>query len=177
MTKSRLIFILISLIYSSFILLIIISFNAVNQDDKLIIIEEKKELIQKVDNNFTRNENSVYEILENKKNKNSLKKDEDLSKDESFIIPDLKGTEGVYYLQFASFKNKKKSDKILEELTKKFKKLSIAVKLEIKKVNIKNNQTFFRVISKSKLNYPNALNLNKSLKDLKIDCIIVKVQS
>ena len=176
MTKSRLIFILISLIYSSSILLIIISFNAVNQDEKLIIIEEKKELIQKVDNNFTRNENSVYEILENKKNKNSLKKDEDPSKDESLIIPDLKSTEGVYYLQFASFKNKKKSDKILEELTKKFKKLSITIKLEIKKVNIMNNQTFFRVISKSKLNYRNALNLNKSLKDLKIDCIIVKVQ-
>ena len=176
MTKSKLIFILIFLIYLFFIILIIISFNAVNQDEKLIIIEENQQLIKKVENSFTRNENSVYEILENKANKNSLKKDENKSRDENLSGGDVKITVGDYYLQFASFKDKKKSDKILKELTEKFKKLSINVKLEIKKVTISENQIFFRVISERRLNYPSAVNLNKSFKNLKINSIVVKSQ-
>ena len=67
-------------------------------------------------------------------------------------------------------------DKILKELTVKFKKLSINVKLEIKKVKISENQIFFRVISERRLNYPSAVKINKSLKKLKINSIVVKSQ-
>ena len=62
MTKINFKFLFIFLIYLSFIFLIVLTFNAVNQDEELMIIEEKKELIKKIENNFTRNENSVYEI-------------------------------------------------------------------------------------------------------------------
>ena len=176
MTKNKFKIIVILFIYLSFIFLIFIAFNAVNQAEKLVIIEEKRELVEKVENNFTRNKNSVYEILESKENKSSLKKNQDLNKDNSLMSPVLKSSGGNYYIQFASFKDKKKSDKILDELTKKFQKLSVNVSLEVKKVNINHDQTFFRVTSKSNLTYPNAVSLNKSLKNLKIDCIIVKIQ-
>ena len=50
--------------YSLFIVVIIISLNAVVPEDELPVLEQKKEMIKKVDNNFSRNRNSVYDILE-----------------------------------------------------------------------------------------------------------------
>ena len=175
MTKINFKFLFIFLIYLSFIFLIVLTFNAVNQDEELMIIEEKKELIKKIENNFTRNENSVYEILENKLKK-PLPKNENQSKTDNSVTSDLGSYNGNYLVQFASFKDKRKSDKTSEELTKKFQKLSVNVNLKVKKVILNNDQIFFRVISKSKFTYPTAVNLKNSLKNLNIDCIIVKVQ-
>ena len=102
MTKINFKFLFIFLIYLSFIFLIVLTFNAVNQDEELMIIEEKKELIKKIENNFTRNENSVYEILENKLKK-PLPKNENQSKTDNSVTSDLGSYNGNYLVQFASF--------------------------------------------------------------------------
>ena len=57
-------FLAIFISYSFFIFLIILSVNAVIPERELLVLEQNGKLIEKVDNKFLRNQNSVYEILE-----------------------------------------------------------------------------------------------------------------
>ena len=64
MNKNRFKLLSIILSYLFFIFVIIISINAVVPEKDLQVLEPKEILVKKVDNNFLRDKNSVYEILE-----------------------------------------------------------------------------------------------------------------
>ena len=64
MKKNRFQFLSIILSYFVFVFVIIVSINAVVPEKDLQVLEPKEILVKKVDNNFLRNKNSVYEILE-----------------------------------------------------------------------------------------------------------------
>ena len=154
--------------YSLFIVVIIISLNAVVPEDELPVLEQKKEMIKKVDNNFSRNRNSVYDILEDNnhhpKNKSKI---EEKKKNK-------KTNDKLFRLQFASFKEKQKSLEISKELKEKLIKDTIKINMIVKKVNLKNNQIFFRVLSENYYSYNEANDFCKKLEDIKVRCIIIK---
>ena len=68
MNKIRFKLLSILLSYVFFIFVIIISINAVVPEKDLQVLEPKEILVKKVDNNFSRDKNSVYEILEKDNN-------------------------------------------------------------------------------------------------------------
>ena len=71
MNKNKFKLLSIILSYVFFIFVIIISINSVVPEKELQVLEPKEILVKKVENNFLRDKNSVYEILE---------KDNDISK-------------------------------------------------------------------------------------------------
>ena len=64
MIRKRFKLLSIILSYVFFIFVIIISINAVVPEKDLQVLEPKEILVEKVNNNFLRDKNSVYEILE-----------------------------------------------------------------------------------------------------------------
>ena len=64
MNKNKFKLLSITLSYVFFIFVIIISINAVVPEKDLQVLEPKEILVTKVDNDFLRDKNSVYEILE-----------------------------------------------------------------------------------------------------------------
>ena len=155
-----------------FISVIIISINAVVPDKNLQVLKPKEILVKKVDNNFSRDKNSVYEILE---------KDNHASKSEEFneeisnikvVKDEIKKND--FRIQFASFREKQKSLQISSQLKEKMSKMSIGINLIVKEVKIKENQTFYRVISEMKYPLREANSECEKLKRNKIQCIIIK---
>ena len=165
MNKNRFKLLSIMLSYVFFIFVIIISINAVVPEKDLQVLEPKEILVKKVDNNFSRDKNSVYEILEkdNLEPKKKLESEEEKSNTQ-IIKNGIK--KDNFRIQFASFKERQKSLQISSELKEKMSRMSIGINLIVKEVKIKGNQTFYRVISESK--YPlkkqivNAQNLKKN---------------
>ena len=88
MINNKIKFLTISLSYFFFIFLIIICVNAVVPEEDLITLDQKEKLIEKVENTFSRNKNSVYEILE--KNEKILDKKKILNEIDSINEEDLK---------------------------------------------------------------------------------------
>ena len=64
MNKNRFKLLSIILSYVIFVFVIIVSINAVVPEKELQVLEPNEILVKKVDNNFLRDKNSVYEILE-----------------------------------------------------------------------------------------------------------------
>ena len=79
-----------------------------------------------------------------------------------------------FRIQFASFKEKQKSLEISSKLKEKNVKMSIDINLIVKEVKIKENQTFYRVISESKYPFGKANSECAKFKKNKIQCIIIK---
>ena len=156
--------------YSLFIIIIIISINAVVPEDEIPVLEQKEILIKKVDNKFSRDKSSVYDILE--KNDKSIKKDK-ISENKLKTKSELKKV-GGFRLQFSSFKEKQKSLEISKKLNQKFLNEKMPISLIVKKVNLKNDQTFFRVLSENSYSINDAKDLCKKLEEIKIPCIILK---
>ena len=173
MNKDRFKIFSIILSYIFFIFIIIISINAVVPEKDLQVLEPNEILVKKVDNNFSRDKNSVYEILE-KDNRESKKRME--SEEEKSNIKIVK--DGIkkdnFRIQFASFREKQKSIQISTKLKKKMSKMSLGINLIVKEVKIKKNQTFYRVISERKYPYEKANSECAELKKNKIQCIIIK---
>ena len=123
MINNKIKFLTISLSYFFFIFLIIICVNAVVPEEDLITLDQKEKLIEKVENTFSRNKNSVYEILE--KNEKILDKKKILNEIDSINEEDLKKKKKLenisndFRLQFASFKLKEKSLDESKKLKKK----------------------------------------------------------
>ena len=61
--NKRIKILLLSLSYLFFIFVLFISFNAVIPDKNLPIIETKKPMIKKIENEFINDKDSIYEIL------------------------------------------------------------------------------------------------------------------
>ena len=173
MNKNRFKLLSIMLSYVFFIFVIIISINAVVPEKDLQVLEPKEILVKKVDNNFSRDKNSVYEILEqdNLEPKEKLESEEEKSNTQ-IIKNGIK--KDNFRIQFASFKERQKSLQISSELKEKMSKMSIGINLIVKEVKIKGNQTFYRVISESKYPFGKANSECAKFKKNKIPCIIIK---
>ena len=173
MNKDRFKLLSIILSYSFFVFIIITSINAVVPDKNLQVLEPTEILVKKIDNNFLRNKNSVYEILEkdNPESKKSLESEEEKS-NTKIIKDEIK--KDNFRIQFASFKEKRKSLEISSELKEKMSKMSIGINLIVKEVKLKENQVFYRVISESKYPFGKANSECAKFKKNKIQCIIIK---
>ena len=79
-----------------------------------------------------------------------------------------------FRIQFASFKEKQKSLEISSKLKEKMSKMSIRINLIVKEVKIKENQTYYRVISENKYPFGKANSECAKFKKNKIQCIIIK---
>ena len=173
MNKSRFKIFSIILSYVFFIFVIIISFNAVVPEEDLRVLEPKEILIKKIDNNFSRNKNSVYEILE-KDNHETDKSLESVKEKSSAKIEKDGIKRDNFRIQFASFREKQKSLQISSKLKEKMSKMSLGINLIVKEVKIKENQIFYRVISERKYPLGKANSECEKLKKNKIQCIIIK---
>ena len=173
MNKSRFKILSIILSYVFFISVIIISFNAVVPEKDLRILEPKEILVKKIDNNFSRDKNSVYEILE-KDNNESEKSFESEEERSNIKIVKERNKKDDFRIQFASFREKQKSLQISNQLKEKMSNMSLGINLIVKEVKIKENQIFYRVISEKKYPLGKANSECERLKKNKIQCIIIK---
>jgi hypothetical protein len=165
----------ISIIFLSYLILIaliILSYISIVPNENLIILENQKSIIKKVENNFQNNEEGIYQILEKDKPKNidELIEEKLEEKDQSLSLNEKK----EYRLQLASFRNYKKSEKISKQIKQNdfFKKNKI--NLKIKKINLEKNNTYFRVVSENVFSFREANSNCKILKKNKINCIVLK---
>ena len=172
MNKNRFKILSVILSYIVFISVIIISINAVVPEKNLKLLEPKEVLVKKVDNNFSRDKNSVYEILEKDNHESEKRLESEEEKLNSTIKNEIK--KDNFRIQFASFRKKQKSLEISSELKEKMSKMSIGINLIVKEVKIKENQTFYRVISESKYPFGKANSECAKFKKNKIQCIIIK---
>ena len=173
MNKSRFKIFSIILSYVFFISVIIISINSVVPEKDLRVLEPKEILIKKIDNNFSRDKNSVYEILEKD---NHVSETSVESQEEKSNVKTAKDriTKDDFRIQFASFREKQKSLQISTKLKEKMSKMSFGINLIVKEVKIKENQIFYRVISERKYPLGKANSECARLKKNKIPCIIIK---
>ena len=158
--------------YLILIALIILSYISIVPNEELIILENQRSIIKKVENNFQNNEEGIYQILEKDKPKNidELIEEKLEEKDQSLSHNEKK----EYRLQLASFRNYKKSEKISKQIIQNdfFKKNKI--NLKIKEFNLEKNKTYFRVVSENVFSYREANSNCKILKKNKINCIVLK---
>ena len=108
----------VSIIFFSYLILIaliILSYISIVPNEELIILENQRSIIKKVENNFQYNEEGIYQILEKDKPKNidELIEEKLEEKDQSLSLNEKK----EYRLQLASFRNYKKSEKISKQLS------------------------------------------------------------
>ena len=149
MNKNRFKILSIILSYAFFISVIIISINAVVPEKDLRVLEPKEILVEKINNNFSRDKNSVYEILE--KDNHDSEKIVESEEERSNIKIVQDGTKKEdFRIQFASFRERQKSIQISNQLKEKMSKMSLEINLIVKEVKIKENQIFYRVMSERK---------------------------
>ena len=173
MNKNKFKLLSIILSYVFFIFVIIISINAVVPEKDLRVLEPKEILVKRIDNDFLRDKNSVYEILEEDyhESEKSLESEEEISNTKKIKNGVKKDN---YRIQFASFRDKQKSMEISYKLKEKMSKMSVGLNLIVKEVKIKENQTYYRVISESKYPFGKANSECAKFKKKKIQCIIIK---
>ena len=170
---------LIALSYLFLIFLIIISYVSIIPEDDVPILENSEKLIKEEKNNFSNNENTVYEILEKKEKsiediiekelENKQKVNLDLRKKYKRSI---QTKSKIFRIQVASFKEKKKSLEVSKKLEKEFSSEKF-IKFEVKQIVLKNNDIFFRVINDVTLTLEDAKKLCKKILDKKYQCLIV----
>ena len=165
----------VSIIFFSYLILIaliILSYISIVPNEELIILENQRSIIKKVENNFQNNEEGIYQILEKGKPKNidELIEEKLEEKDQSLSLNEKK----EYRLQLASFRDYKKSEKVSKQIIQNnfFKKNKI--NLKIKKINLEKNNTYFRVVSENVFSFREANSNCKILKKNKINCIVLK---
>tara|TARA_B100001057_G_scaffold477399_1_gene546539 strand:- start:862 stop:1389 length:528 start_codon:yes stop_codon:yes gene_type:complete len=163
---------IISFSYLILIALIILSYISIVPNKSLIILENQKPIIKKVENNFQKNNEGIYQILEKEKPKNidELIAEKIEEEDQSLNLSVKK----EYRLQLASFKSYEKSEKISKLIIKNdfFKRNNI--NLKIKKINLEKKNIYFRVVSENVFSFSEANSNCKILKKKKINCIVLK---
>ena len=174
----------LSLSYLFFLFVLLLSFNAVIPDKNLPIIETKKPMIKKIENEFFNDKDSIYEILrndskvKNEKVEHNLKKKkyekealvnkiEVLSKEE--VIPENK-----YSVQFMSLNSSDKSLLASNRLEKKLKDDNFDLKLIVKPKLIEGKK-FFRVLTDESFSFNSGKLLCEKLKKKKYKCILIKL--
>ena len=102
MNKNKFKFLSIIISYVFFIFVIIISINAVVPEKDLRVLEPKEILVKRIDNDFLRDKNSVYEILEKDNHEPEKKLESDEEKSNTKIIENETKKDN-FRIQFASF--------------------------------------------------------------------------
>ncbi len=156
------------LTYIILIFSIVLSYIAIVPEDDVPILRNNNEIFKVIENKFVEDENSVYEILEKKNKKTDI---EDIIEKEIGLKAEKK-VKGQFRLQFASFKDKEKSKKIAKNIKNEFFNQN-KENLVIKKITLKTNETFYRVISNKIYDYKNAEKICELVKK-KFQCIIIK---
>ena len=123
---SKLKFISLLLSYCFFIIVIIASVNAVIPEEEIPVFKQEEEVVKKINNTFSRNKNSVYDILENTTvDENQLNKNFNKNKDNLNKMGSKPLMIKLCVCNLHHFKQNKKSIQISEELKQKFIKDSI----------------------------------------------------
>ena len=170
---------LVLMSYVTIIILIIVSYNAIVPEDEIPVFKNEKKLVKKVENNFKPNEDSIYDIIENKE---SLKSEEFKKKElKSKKIKKTKNKDDdklrknkIFRVQVASFKEEEKSIKISNKLNKQLSGNIKNFKLTVKKIMIGDKEVFFRVVSEKLYNENRASFICKEIIKNKNQCIMVR---
>ena len=157
--------------YLTLLILIILSYIAIVPSENIPVLQNNKEIVKKIDNKFIEKENSVYEILKKKK-EDDIQINQDSEDKIAEKIEEIDSSKKIYRLQFASFKEKKKSQEVAAKIQKFFLK-KIDDELIIMKISLKNKGIFFRVVSKNLYEYDAALSSCELIK-MKFSCLILK---
>ena len=157
--------------YLILIILIILSYIAIVPEEDIPVLRNDKEIFKVIENKFIENENSVYEILEKKNQKNGI---ENIIEKEVFSesLEKENQVKGHFRIQFASFKDKKKSEKIAKQIKNEFFKDNDK-SLLVKKVNLKSKQIFYRVLTNDLYEYNKAKKIC-NLVSKRFQCLIIK---
>jgi hypothetical protein len=143
-------------------------------DTEITILESSEPLIEKTNNVLNDDKNTVYEILEKENNK--PKTLEDIIENEiNTRIVDTPVNKKKFKIQVASFKEKKKSLEISEILKNKFSN-NLKLNFDIKKITLKNDEIFYRIISQNNYSLIEAKELCRKIIKNKNQCLIVMDQ-
>tara|TARA_B100000287_G_C20654972_1_gene788259 strand:- start:901 stop:1428 length:528 start_codon:yes stop_codon:yes gene_type:complete len=165
---------LILLSYLILVFLIILSYVSIIPDTEITILESSEPLIEKTNNVLNDDKNTVYEILEKENNK--PKTLEDIIENEiNTRIVDTPVNKKKFKIQVASFKEKKKSLEISEILKNKFSN-NLKLNFDIKKITLKNDEIFYRIISQNNYSLIEAKELCRKIIKNKNQCLIVMDQ-
>ena len=163
---------LIALSYLFLIFLIVISYASIIPEDDVPILENTDSLIKVQKDVIKNNENTVYEILEKKTKSIEEVIEKEIENKQKIISQEIKNTNKKFRIQVASFKEKKKSIEVSKKLMKEFSSEKY-INFEVKKITLKNNNTFFRVINDMTLSLVDAKELCKKILIKKYQCLIV----
>ncbi len=157
--------------YFILIILIILSYIAIVPEEDIPVLRNDKEIFKVIENKFIENENSVYEILEKKNQKKGI---ENIIEKEVFSesLEKEKQIKGHFRIQFVSFKDKKKSEKIAKQIKNEFFK-DKDKPLLVKKVYLKSKQIFYRVLTNDLYEYNEAKKIC-NLVSKRFQCLIIK---
>ena len=175
----------LSLSYLFFIFVLFISFNAVIPDKNLPVIETKKPMIKKIENEFINDKDSIYEILKddskvkNEKVEHNLKKKKYekealVNKIEVLSKKGDDGLENKYSVQFMSLNSSDKSLLASNRLEKKLKDDNFDLKLIVKPKLIEGKK-FFRVLTDKSFSFNSGKLLCDRLKKKNYNCILIKI--
>lgn len=167
--------------------MVVFSFNAVIPEPDLKVIKAEVPFIEKIENNFTNNENSVYQILKEKKDDDNFSKKKPIKKKydseliankiESLQRKDKKNsdtTDKKFKVQFMSLKDKKKSQEASQKLKKKLDNDKFNFNLIIKEIKI-DGEVYFRVLSEKSFSFQRSKQLCEKLKKKMYKCLVVKI--
>ncbi len=172
MFKINIKFLIIVTSYVFLIFLIIISYNAVVPEKAYPVLENQNQIIEKVDNVYLPNENSINDILEKKKHMEQFNKKIDterLDEKKNNSNPNMK-----FRVQLASFKDKQKSILISKKFKNKISSQVMGLDLIVKKKNINSKDIFYRIVSDKLFFYDEASLICKKIVEIKLQCIVVK---
>ena len=159
-------FSLIIFSYIILIVLIVLSYISIVPEENLIVLENKSPLVKKIENKFGAEKDTVYKILEKPKDIEDIIESELSEKKKNKITQ--KNVLKIYRLQFASFRDKE-GRQIPYNNTPLQK-----INLDIKKIDLKNNKTYYRVVTASFFTLKEANSHCEIFKKKKINCIVIK---
>ena len=163
---------LIVLSYLFLVFLIIISYVSIIPEDDVPILENKELLIKEEQDSFINNENPVYEILEKKTKSIEEIIEKELENKQKIDLEKDENIKRRFRIQVASFKEKRKSLEVSKKLMEEFSSEK-DINFEVKKIALRNNDVFFRVINDVTLSLADAKKLCKKILVKKYQCLIV----
>ena len=163
---------LIVLSYLFLVFLIIISYVSIIPEDNVPILENTELLIKEEQDSFINNENPVYEILEKKAKSIEEIIEKELENKQKTDLEKEENIKRRFRIQVASFKEKRKSLEVSKKLIEVFSSEK-DINFEVKKIVLKNNDVFFRVINDVTLSLADAKKLCKKILLKKYQCLIV----
>jgi len=183
--NKKVIILILSFSYLFFTFILFISFNAVIPNQDLPIIQTKKPMITKIENEFIDDKDSIYEILK-EDSKIISKKVEDNSLKSNYekeaLVNKIKvlsteidiESKDKYLVQFMSLNSSDKSLLASNQLEKKLRADNFNLEL-IVKPKLVEGKKFFRVLTDKSFSFNSGKLLCNKLKKKKYKCILIKL--